>query len=572
MSDQEKHTDRQTPTSRVWREIALTVGGIVGLICILATLAAMLFGVKPLIFRSGSMSPEITTGSLALSHNVPATELKVGDIISVENAQGTRITHRVHEIQQKSGDTVIVMLKGDANQDPDVEPYVITHADRVFTSVGGLGYAVAWLSNPAAIFLGGAFVGALLMIVVRPTIKKDDSDDDRRPGTRSPIDDAITTEFVPVIESKVEPISPTQRFSSPSARSLLAITAAAVSVFALTQATGTSAAFTDSATAKSGTLSSATKVLPAISSISASNAGAGGTQWCVMNWPHLGYGFTYYIGVYLNNTGNPVWETTRDPGVSAATGTNVTVSVGSSETEYSGSTRYFTTRIYTVNRYSGERSSDWRGQEIKRRGIFYEGTCNGYKDSISGASLEGSFGDLNARMAAPTQTTSTTAPTTVSMPPNTSTSTGTGTGTSEPATTTIPVPSPQPSIGSTTTPATTSSTTTTLSLAPTTAVTTTATDTALGTSAQSQSRDYAAALMRSPETSQTALVISNKNGDEVKRIPVSASATFEWDSSTDTLWIVDGGQLYKASGSTWSKTSVDPTSSEVPADIAALVE
>ncbi|MBM4629851.1 hypothetical protein GS453_24690 [Rhodococcus hoagii] len=67
-------------------------------------------------------------------------------------------------------------------------------------------------------------------------------------------------------------------------------------------------------------------------------------------------------------------------------------------------------------------------------------------------------------------------------------------------------------------------------------------------------------------------MISNKNGDEVKRIPVSASATFEWDSSTDTLWIVDGGQLYKASGSTWSKTSVDPTSSEVPADIAALVE
>ncbi|WP_420881858.1 signal peptidase I [Rhodococcus sp. (in: high G+C Gram-positive bacteria)] len=563
MSDQEKHTDRQTPTSRVWREIALTAGAIVGLICILATLAAMLFGVKPLVFRSGSMSPEITTGSLALSHNVPATELKVGDIISVENAQGTRITHRVHEIRQESGDTVIVTLKGDANQDPDIEPYVITHADRVFTSVGGLGYAVAWLSNPAAIFLGGAFVGALLMIVIRPTIKKDDSDDDRGPGTGSPIDDAVTTEFVPVIESKVEPISPTQRFSIPSARSLLAITAAAVSVFALTQATGTSAAFTDTATAKSGTLSSATKVLPTISSISASNAGAGGTQWCVMNWPHLGYGFTYYIGVYLNNTGNPVWETTRDPGVSAATGTNVTVSVGSSETEYSGSTRYFTTRIYTVNRYSGERSSDWRGQEIKRRGIFYEGTCNGNKESISGASLEGSFGDLNARMAVPTQTTSTTTPTTT-------VSSSSSTSTTEPGTTTTPLASTQTSTTTAAAPTTTAASTSPSITATTTPAT--VTETTLGASERSQSGDYSAALVRSTDTSQTAIVISGADGDELKRLSATASTRYKWDSSTDTLWIVESGQLYKASGSSWTKTSVDPTSSDVPADIAALVE
>ncbi|OQQ28794.1 hypothetical protein A6410_06995 [Prescottella equi] len=68
------------------------------------------------------------------------------------------------------------------------------------------------------------------------------------------------------------------------------------------------------------------------------------------------------------------------------------------------------------------------------------------------------------------------------------------------------------------------------------------------------------------------LLIEDSSGDEVERIPVSASANFEWDSSTDTLWIVEGGQLYKASGSTWSKTSADPTSSDVPADIAALVE
>jgi len=155
------------------REVALTVGAIAGLICIVATVAALLFDVKPLIFRSGSMSPEITTGSLALARTVPAGDLAVGDVVSVENSQGTRITHRVYEIQPQDGNTTVVTLKGDANADPDVEPYSITEADRVFWSVGSLGYVAAWLSSSTAIFLGGALVGALLVIVARPSSGRD---------------------------------------------------------------------------------------------------------------------------------------------------------------------------------------------------------------------------------------------------------------------------------------------------------------------------------------------------------------------------------------------------------------
>lgn len=151
------------------REVALTFGAIAGLICIVATVAALLFDVKPLIFRSGSMSPEITTGSLALARTVPASELSVGDIVSVENTGGTRITHRVYAIQEQTTDSASVTLKGDANADPDVEPYVITEAERVIWSAGGLGYVAAWLSSSTAIFLGGALVGALLVIVARPS-------------------------------------------------------------------------------------------------------------------------------------------------------------------------------------------------------------------------------------------------------------------------------------------------------------------------------------------------------------------------------------------------------------------
>ncbi|OYD66699.1 signal peptidase [Rhodococcus sp. OK302] len=146
------------------KEIALNVAAVAGLICIIATLASLLFGIKPLVFRSGSMEPEISTGALALAKTVPATELAVGDVISVDNDQGVRITHRVVELEPAGANTVLATLKGDANNVADQMPYTITEADRVFFSVGGLGYVVAWLSSPLAIFLGGGLVGAVLVI------------------------------------------------------------------------------------------------------------------------------------------------------------------------------------------------------------------------------------------------------------------------------------------------------------------------------------------------------------------------------------------------------------------------
>ena len=146
------------------KEIALNVAAVAGLICIIATLASLIFGIKPLVFRSGSMEPAISTGALALAKTVPATELAVGDVISVDNDQGVRITHRVVELESAGADTVLATLKGDANNVADRLPYTITEADRVFISVGGLGYVVAWLSSPLATFLGGGLVGAVLVI------------------------------------------------------------------------------------------------------------------------------------------------------------------------------------------------------------------------------------------------------------------------------------------------------------------------------------------------------------------------------------------------------------------------
>lgn len=163
--------------SRAWN-VALNVGAVVGLICVLATVASLVFGIKPLIFRSGSMSPEIPTGALALSKATSAGELQPGDVVSVHNEQGTRITHRVHEIVSRDGGSAVLILKGDANENVDLTPYTVAEADRVFASVPVLGYVVSWLSSSVAIFLGGVLAGGLLVLAFGPGAQRKSDDPD----------------------------------------------------------------------------------------------------------------------------------------------------------------------------------------------------------------------------------------------------------------------------------------------------------------------------------------------------------------------------------------------------------
>lgn len=157
-----------TAPRRVLREILLSVGAISGLVCIGIALAAAIFGITPLVFRSGSMSPVIDTGALAFAKGTPATELEVGDVVSVTNASGDRVTHRIESIEAVTGNSATLVLKGDANTDVDSEPYVVSEADRILFSVNRLGYVATWLSGPVAVFAGGVLVGVLLMVAWRP--------------------------------------------------------------------------------------------------------------------------------------------------------------------------------------------------------------------------------------------------------------------------------------------------------------------------------------------------------------------------------------------------------------------
>ncbi|KRF11497.1 hypothetical protein ASG90_17345 [Nocardioides sp. Soil797] len=162
---------------------ALSALAVVGVLCIVVTLAGLLFDVRALVFKSGSMSPAIDTGALAFTRPVDARDLEVGDIVSIP-VKDSRVTHRIEDITL-DGDRATLVLKGDANTMPDAEPYQVDSADRVFLDVPSLGYVVTWFSGRFGIFLGGMLAAGLLYLMFRPTAGGKERDASARGGRRS---------------------------------------------------------------------------------------------------------------------------------------------------------------------------------------------------------------------------------------------------------------------------------------------------------------------------------------------------------------------------------------------------
>ncbi|SFI72031.1 signal peptidase I [Nocardioides psychrotolerans] len=147
-------------------ELVLTLGALLGSLGLLVVLAGLTLDVRPLVFRSGSMAPAIDTGALALVRTVPAADLRVGDVVSVVDAGGTRVTHRVVSLASQ-GDQRQLTLRGDANRSADREIHTVSEADRVIASVPRLGYVLGWMSGRVGMLLLGLYGAFLASVLLR---------------------------------------------------------------------------------------------------------------------------------------------------------------------------------------------------------------------------------------------------------------------------------------------------------------------------------------------------------------------------------------------------------------------
>jgi len=265
------------------REVFLTFGALLGVLCIVATIAAVAFGVKPLVFRSGSMSPAIHTGDLAVSRTVDASSLKAGDIVSVVNSEGNRVTHRLVDVAAQ-GKQRQLTLKGDANDVADAEKYTVTKAERVLFHIPKAGYVVNAATSPIGLFVLGAYVTGMLLILFR----RGGSDEGQR---RGPDGDA---------EDKPKRVKGGARKADPksrrSATRVVGTAAFAMSVAVASPAAAVPNPWTDTVAITNSTFTAYTVPKPVLTGSSCNVTGNSITGFTArITWPGVTtpYAFTY---------------------------------------------------------------------------------------------------------------------------------------------------------------------------------------------------------------------------------------------------------------------------------------
>lgn len=261
--------------TRVAREVLLTSSAVVGALCLLFTAIGFAFGIHPLLFRSGSMSPTISTGDIAFSHSVPASQVHRGDIVSVISDSGQRVTHRVIDTTG-TGSHRLLTLKGDANKVIDPNVYDATSVQRVLFHVPKVGYAVSWLSRAPGVYLVAAYVALMLLLIGRP------GGNTQTP--RKPVDENEDEPEAVVETPRVEPRGPSRVGRPVSALGVFAVLGmvfAAVLVWAMP----TWAAWTSSVPITGQSLTTGTwGTVPAAPVISCSKSGSNYTiSWSAVS-------------------------------------------------------------------------------------------------------------------------------------------------------------------------------------------------------------------------------------------------------------------------------------------------
>jgi len=151
----------RTPLIAKVGNVLLWIASAGGVICIALVILSAVFDISLIMFKTGSMSPTIPTGSLALVREIPASEVRIGDVVTVDRSGELPVTHRVTSISGR-GETREITMRGDANPVEDPAPYTISNVRIVLASVPHLANVIMTVSNPMV--LGGITIGAGLLV------------------------------------------------------------------------------------------------------------------------------------------------------------------------------------------------------------------------------------------------------------------------------------------------------------------------------------------------------------------------------------------------------------------------
>ncbi|MEB8325947.1 signal peptidase I [Dietzia kunjamensis] len=123
----------------------LAAGGVVAVGLVIA---AVTMNISLIMFKTGSMSPTIPTGSVAAVKEISADAIEVGDVVTVDREERLPVTHRVIEVHPQVPGEALIRMQGDANPNPDEGMYRVQTVRKVLWSVPDLANVIVWASNP----------------------------------------------------------------------------------------------------------------------------------------------------------------------------------------------------------------------------------------------------------------------------------------------------------------------------------------------------------------------------------------------------------------------------------------
>lgn len=146
-------------------DVLTGIFALIGVLSVISIVISSIFGISIVLFATNSMSPAIPQNSAALAIRIPAAEIQVGDVVTVDREGQMPISHRVVEVTKaESSDpgARILVLKGDDNKSVDPVKYQVTEVRRIFFSVPGIAPVVTLISDPRMLIAMAIVVAGLL--------------------------------------------------------------------------------------------------------------------------------------------------------------------------------------------------------------------------------------------------------------------------------------------------------------------------------------------------------------------------------------------------------------------------
>jgi len=141
--------------------IAICMVGVVGLF-VNALALLPVGGWQVVRLATGSMAPALPTDSVLLVRRIPASQARVGDVVTVQRPHELPVTHRVVAVRP-AGALTSIELRGDANASPDPAPYLVSDVDLLVVGVPWGGQLITAARSP--IVLGTMTVLATMLVL-----------------------------------------------------------------------------------------------------------------------------------------------------------------------------------------------------------------------------------------------------------------------------------------------------------------------------------------------------------------------------------------------------------------------